>query len=149
MSARTADARFAERQVATAALYAAASFDFLPDDFDADHIGSDRLRHVFLAAATAPRHPLEDRVSHVAREARWDESELWALLDAEDRLVHLDAGRFARRVTECARARQLAELLTWALENLRHEATVEPVVSQLRRIVASEPLPDGNQEMAA
>ena len=137
MSAHDCDAAFAERQVVTAVAASRNARQFVEGIATADDFASIMNRRLFVAGMERDVVEFqEERVEVLAAAAGWHENDLWALLDADDRLCHIDASRFARRVVELAEARRLTALLADAHHRLSETGDVDAVLGQLRRWVA-------------
>lgn len=135
MSARTCSATEAEMQVLATVVASPHAMQYVAGVITADDFGSIRHRRLYEAACENGTSHMDERLTALAEAAGWDERELRYLLDRPERSCLIDALRYARRMVECARARELDHLLTVAHDRLRTQGQVEPVVTELSQLL--------------
>lgn len=145
MTARDCDALEAERQVLATLVASRHAIAFLGGIVGTADFGAIRHRRLYEAAiARTVAEFSDERVAALAEATDWDEAELRWLLDRPERSCLVDASRYARRVAECARARELDHLLVDIHVRLRERGELAAAVADLRRLVACE-----HEEVAA
>ena len=125
---------WAEREVVGVAVASTHGFDIARRYVTADDFYIPQCQRLFAIAPQLENVACEDRVSRAAELAGVEEAVVEALV-AHRSLMHDDHGRFARRVRETARRRELMRVCGQAYNALGSGATFDEVSTDVREAV--------------